>query len=77
MVLLVSLSKDAYFFLNTKTDLKKKKISRSELGTLDVKSNSLLGLEKHRAAVHVFPLLLRNQFGTRLWAEVAVVAALL
>lgn len=39
--------------------------------------NSLLGFEEHRAAVHVFPLLLRNQFGTRLWAEVAAVSALL
>lgn len=39
--------------------------------------NSLLGLKEHSAAVHVFPLLLRNQFGTRLWTEVAVVAALL
>lgn len=37
--------------------------------------NSLLGLEEHCAAVHVFPLLLRNQFGPRLWAEVAAVAA--
>lgn len=39
--------------------------------------NSLLGLEEHSAAVHVFPLLFRDQFGTRLRTEVAVIAALL
>lgn len=39
--------------------------------------NSLLRLEEHSTAVHVFPLLFRNQFGTRLWAEIAVIATLL
>lgn len=39
--------------------------------------NSLLCLEEHSAAVHVFSLLFRNQFGTRLWTEIAIVAALL